>query len=153
MRKRPSSRLLVIDPSSKVLLFRFVYDRGPLEGEGFWATPGGALDANETFEQAAIRELREETGIEVSDVGPQVFRREFVLQLPDGERVAADERYFVIAVSDVSVSRDGWTALERETMRDVKWWSVAELEQTADTVWPSDLAMLLQSILSAPRGS
>jgi 8-oxo-dGTP pyrophosphatase MutT (NUDIX family) len=153
MRKRPSSRLLVIDPSGKVLLFRFVYDRGLLEGESFWATPGGALDANETFEQAAIRELREETGVEVSDVGPQAFRREFVLQLPDGERVAADERYFVIAVSDVSVSRDGWTALERETMRDVKWWSVAELEQTADTVWPSDLAMLLQSILSPPMGS
>jgi 8-oxo-dGTP diphosphatase len=153
MRKRPSSRLLVIDPSGKVLLFWFVYDRGPLEGQGFWATPGGALDANETFEQAAVRELREETGIEVSSVGPQVHRREFVLQLPDGEHVAADERYFAIAASDSSVSRGGWTALEQEVMKDFKWWSVADLERTTDTVWPSDLATLLQSILSAPKGS
>ena len=152
MRKRPSARLLVIDPSGKVLLFRFVHERGPLKGQDFWATPGGALEVNETFEQAAVRELREETAIEVSSPGRQVFRREFVLQLPDGEYVAADERYFVIEVTDSSVSRGGWTSLEREVMRDFKWWSVEELERTTDTVWPNELAMLLQSIVSGPKG-
>jgi hypothetical protein len=41
----------------------------------------------ETFEQAAIRELREETGLHVDAIGPEVESREFVLQLPDGEHV------------------------------------------------------------------
>jgi hypothetical protein len=55
-------------------------------------------------------------------------------------------------VTDSSVSRGGWTSLEREVMRDFKWWSVEELERTTDTVWPNELAMLLQSIVSGPKG-
>jgi len=55
MRKRPSSRLLVVDPAGRVLLFRFVHMSGPLAGQDFWATPGGALEANESFEVARPR--------------------------------------------------------------------------------------------------
>jgi mutator protein MutT len=36
--------------------------------------PGGKLDPGETHEQAAVRECREETGLEVSNLRP-VFRR------------------------------------------------------------------------------
>ncbi len=41
MRKRPSARLLVLDPQERVLLFRFRFDTGPLAGTAYWATPGG----------------------------------------------------------------------------------------------------------------
>lgn len=35
---------------------------------GQWCVPGGALEPLETYKQAAIRELREEVGIEVTDL-------------------------------------------------------------------------------------
>ena len=63
MRRRPSSRLLVIDRDNCVLLFRFAFNRGQLAGQNYWATPGGALEAGENFADAGRRELFEETGI------------------------------------------------------------------------------------------
>jgi 8-oxo-dGTP diphosphatase len=146
MRKRPSSRLLVLEPGGKVLLFRFVHKHGTVVAQDFWATPGGALEPGETFEDAAVRELREETGIEQPGPGAQVARREFVLQLPTGERVIADERYFVVRAADQVVRREGWTPLELEVMTDHRWWSVAELESTGDTVWPAELAAILREV-------
>ncbi len=129
MRRRPSARLLIIDPSGRVLLFRFVHRNGALAGQDYWATPGGGVKESETFEQAAIRELKEETCIQVNSVGRQIGKREFVLQLPSGEYVIADERYFLIETSDVKLSRAGWSSHEAEVMTNHKWWPPEELAQ------------------------
>jgi bifunctional NMN adenylyltransferase/nudix hydrolase len=47
--------------SGHVLLVR----RGQMPGEGLWALPGGHVGMHETFREAAIRELIEETGIDI----------------------------------------------------------------------------------------
>lgn len=151
MRTRPASRLLVLDPAGKVLLFRFIHKSGPLAGQDYWATPGGGLELGESFADAAVRELREETGIRVTDPGQEVARREVLLQLPDGEHVVADERYFVVRADVQAVPRDGWTPLELEVMSDYRWWSVADLERTSATVWPEELPSLLRSLKGVPR--
>ncbi len=145
MRRRPSSRLLVLDPTGCLLLFRFVHKHGALAGHAFWATPGGGLEPGETFAEAAIRELKEETGIAVDRVDEPVARREFVMTMPDGEQVLADEQYFVVLVEEQSVLRDQWTALELEVMADHRWWTAAALQATRETVRPNDLPAILTS--------
>jgi 8-oxo-dGTP diphosphatase len=143
MRRRRSARLLIIEPAGRVLLFRFVFKKGALAEEDYWATPGGGVEEGETFEQAAIRELREETGIRVESVGPQVGQREFVLQLSDGEHVVADERFFRVEAKEATLSQDEWTAEEAEVMVAHRWWSRDELSQTSETVWPENLIEML----------
>ncbi|MFN8553808.1 MAG: NUDIX domain-containing protein [Candidatus Obscuribacterales bacterium] len=51
MNRRASSRLLVLDPDNRLLLFRYSYSRGCLAGQNYWATPGGALEPGESFER------------------------------------------------------------------------------------------------------
>ena len=68
-----------------------------------------------------------------------------MLQLPDGECVMADERFFLVRSGDASLSRDGWTAQEMEVMADHRWWSPDELAQTSATVGPENLLAMLRA--------
>ena len=143
MRERPSSRLLILNREHRVLLFRFEHKRGPLAGQVYWATPGGGLDPGESFEAAACRELLEETGLRIHDPGPQVARREASFQLPTGEMVTADERFFLIRIHHLDVSPENWTELEHDVMSAHRWWSHADLKSTTDQTWPENLAEML----------
>src|SRR3984893_17386063 len=149
MRRRPSSRLLIIDRNNRVLLFRFMFNRGSLTGQNYWATPGGALETGESFADAARRELFEETGILRDAVGQEVAEREFVLQLHDGEYVMAQERFYLVRVANHLLSRDHWTPIEIEVMTDHRWWSVKELTSTSEAVFPETLVAILASIEQA----
>lgn len=143
MRERKASRLLVINPSQEVLLFRFVHKDGPLAGQNYWATPGGGVEVGETFEVAAIRELREETGIKVDAVAAPIADRKVALMLPCGETVLAIEQYYVVHTPDEALSKAEWTAHEVQVMADHRWWSAKALRSTEETVWPQSLIEML----------
>ena len=146
MRQRPSARLLVLDAQSRVLLFRFAFSEGAFTGRVFWATPGGALDPGEDYATAARRELLEETGLAVDDVGPQVARR--IVHFPGmaGDDVEADERFFLVRLDGLELSTAGWTDLERRVMTEHRWWTAGELLATTDTVYPAALADMLVEV-------
>ena len=56
--------VFVIRPDFKFLLQQRAPGRA---GEGLWSVPGGRIDAGETWQETAVREVREETGIVVGD--------------------------------------------------------------------------------------
>lgn len=55
-----------------VLIFKdgkiLLHQRKGAHGEGEWAFPGGHLEYLERFEEAAVRETREECGIEIQNL-------------------------------------------------------------------------------------
>lgn len=145
MRRRLSARFLILNDADELLLFRFVHKRGPLAGQDFWATPGGGVEESETLEQAALRELFEETGLRRESVGEVVARREVVLQLPDGGPAVSDEWYYVVRLGADALSWEGWTDFEREVMVEHHWWSREDLRGTRATVWPENLLEMLDA--------
>ncbi|MDR3615419.1 MAG: NUDIX domain-containing protein [Candidatus Obscuribacterales bacterium] len=145
MRERPSSRLIVLDGQNRVLLFKFVFKNSALAVEEFWATPGGALDAGETFEDAAKRELFEETGIKIDGVEQYIAERQFVLPLPDGEKVQAVERFFVVRLGSPVLSYENRTFEERQVMTNHRWWRFEDLKTTTETIFPGDIVDILET--------
>jgi 8-oxo-dGTP diphosphatase len=91
-------------------------------GEGYYAAPGGHVEFCESFEHAARREVREETGLEIGDlrllsVGNYVFNRH------DGERHYID-------VDFVCEARAGEARLmEPEKCEGWDWYDLDHLPQ------------------------
>jgi len=143
-RIRRSARVIVIGPDERVLMFRFdVAGRPP-----FWVTAGGECEAGETFEQAARRELAEETGI-IADPGPQIARTTPEFITVEGEPVQADERYFVLRVGMADIDTSGHTALERQVMTQHRWFTQIELSDWHEAVFPENLADIIQAASSS----
>ncbi|MCO8272950.1 NUDIX domain-containing protein [Actinoplanes sp. TRM 88003] len=115
MELRPCCGVVVQDEQGRVLLIR-------RNGEGTWGLPGGGVEAGETWEQAARRECREETGWNIdvhgllgiySDPDTQIHR------YPDGRIVHCVGVVFRgsplsrTATPDGEAAELGWFALDQ----------------------------------------
>ena len=147
----PAVRLLVLDAQQRLLLFH-IHDAAPLhalypEMTVYWGTPGGGLEPDESFEQAARRELWEETGMQIESVGPCVWHYERVMQIAE-QRLHRHERFYPINVPTATVSLANMLAYEHETHCAYRWWMCQELEQSQELFVPADLPHLLSPLLA-----
>ena len=146
MKRRPAARVILLNDQNEVLLFRFSFPDGALAGQSFWATVGGAVEQGETFAQAAVRELREETGISVADIGTALHHSEFPLTLVDGSLVMAEEVFFGLRSAKADLSQKEWSDFERKYMVDQRWWSVEQIKATGEKVYPENLCNLMGKV-------
>jgi 8-oxo-dGTP pyrophosphatase MutT (NUDIX family) len=145
-RPRPAARVVLIDSAQRVLLFRAVLEepgRAP-----FWITPGGGVKPGERFEDAARREIWEETGLEKFELGPCAWLRDHVFYwAPEQTWYHQQERYFVGRVDAHEVVTRFQEAMEAQFMTSHRWWTLADMRASSERLVPGNLADLFQRLL------
>jgi 8-oxo-dGTP diphosphatase len=146
MRRRVTARVLLMDPEDRILLLRGQFDGA---AEPFWFTVGGGVEAGETVEAAAMREILEETGFTDAVVGPVIWWRESVIPaMETQEPMLFEEHYFLARTAGGTPSRAGWNPVELRLVDDIRWWSLGELSLSQEAIWPRGLAKILPRILA-----
>ena len=137
-RIRRAARVILLDGEDRVLMFRFTPDFM----DPFWVLPGGECDSGESWDDAARRELLEETGqrLETEAIG---LVREYDFVTPEGEEVRAIEHFYLARTQSTRIDTSGHTELERAMMREHRWYRREELGQIGENYWPDDLAALM----------
>ncbi len=97
---------VVVENNGKLLLVRISYAHKK------WSLPGGGVDKGESFEQAALRELKEEVGIVVEhiiDIGEYRSDRNFKRNIVRCFYAHTDSSFFKI--DNLEISEAGWFAV------------------------------------------
>lgn len=143
---RPTARLLPVNEFGQVLL---LLDQDP-ERPGVlrWGTIGGAIDAGESVEAAALRELREETGIE-ADAGSltPAFHRETREFSYAGRDYLADATFFAIRLRhDVEISFDLLEPAEVGHVFEARWFTPDQAREDGRLINPDVPAIMAMAI-------
>ena len=158
----------MIVPVVQIFLFRngeeglevFLGKRASGAFKGQWGAPGGKKDAGETFEDAAIRELHEETGLKIqqTDLVPIAGGTSQMIREIDGKKVNYEYRTRAYAVWAGDLEPQNTSLDEHST---VEWKPVSETlhvhsellkkhgqktpeNQIEDAVTPRDLGVIIE---------
>jgi 8-oxo-dGTP diphosphatase len=110
-RRIPCVGAIIKDPGGRLLLIR----RGHAPEAGRWSLPGGRVEPGESDQQAVIREIREETGLEIEC--DQLVGSVKRISPPDA----------VLEIRDYAATVTGGVLVAGDDAAEVRWVSPAEL--------------------------
>jgi len=136
---RHASRIILIDARKRVLFLRATE---PNSEHSFWVMPGGGLDTGESFDEAAIREAKEESGCTFI-LGPYVWFRRHI-HVWNGKKLDQYERFFVAKASNTEYQ----PSQQDDYISDHKWWSLDEMWASSDSFAPGNIRNIIGPILN-----
>ena len=108
----------VVFKDDKVLMVK----RSNPPAKGMWAVPGGKINPGETMQQALIREIKEETGLDI-EVREIVYVFD-VIQYDDNDHIS-----FHYVIIDFSCELQGGKLKAGDDALEVRWVSKKDLNQ------------------------
>ncbi len=141
---RHAVRVLLLDENDSLLLFRA---EDPANGSVFWFPAGGGVEDGEDEQATAKREIAEETGLTDLQLGAEVWHRRHVFTWR-GVELDQRERWFLARVARFEPNSEAMTGTEKLDLKECRWWTLQELESTAERLTPRDLATRLRSLLA-----
>ena len=115
----------------------------------FWYCVGGQIEENESLEQAAFREIHEETGIPENAVtlGPIVWFGEFDLVL-NGILTHLKQTFIVATTTQEETflhKPDEW---EQQVVKNMGWFTFSKIQESKEPIFPVLLPQYLPPILA-----
>jgi 8-oxo-dGTP pyrophosphatase MutT (NUDIX family) len=132
----PGSVRIVLQDSAGAILLRSTELAPPAAGHS-WELPGGGIEPAESYQQAAARQLAEQTGLRIDPaaVGPPRWRRTAAAPAPGGLR------HELVAGARLAAARPQLSAAAR-------WWTLPELASSSERFYPGRLPQLLPAFLA-----
>ena len=144
-RHRRTSRIILLDETDRALLF---YTKGSVPAQRTrWITPGGGVDEGESHHEAAVRELFEETGLVVDDLGDPVWSLDFAVDYAGGDHDTGHAEYYLLRASAFIPSSENWTDDERIDVLEHRWFTIDQLRSESEPVDPPVLAEVIERFL------
>jgi 8-oxo-dGTP pyrophosphatase MutT (NUDIX family) len=132
VKHRETARIMLVDEKNRIFLLKTHFD--PEVGlPPRWLTPGGGIDSGETTLEAAVRELREETGLRVNpdDLGEPVLVGSGRWDWADGISFHTyTDTIYELKVQKFDPDTSGFTQDELRDILEYRWWTIQELMQS-----------------------